>query len=506
MSKQIKYQLKTALILVAVFCMGLNVNAQTKKRILVKQADELTPVQAKGESANRLIGNVIFEHDGAIMTCDSAYLFQKSNALEAYGRVKINQGDTLHLAGDSLFYLGNSKMAKLRNNIVMTNPDITLTTNYLDYDMTKKVAYYYGGANINSKKRGNKLFSQTGSYYSETKQMYFKDDVKLENEKYIMTSDTLIFNTVSEVTYFYGPSNIVSDSNTIYCENGWYDTKTENASFSENAKVNFSKQYLTGDSIYYNRNKGIGQAFENITIEDTTNNSYIKGNYALYNEKTEYALITKQPYLVQYDTKDTLFLRADTLELLSDSIENRYLAYHDVKFYRSDMQGVADSLSYSDKDSIMHLYTNPILFNNENQLIADSIAIKTSKEGIQELYMNHNAFIISQVDTIHFNQIKGKMMRGYFNNKNELSLVDVVGNGQSIYFLEEDSTITGMNKIICSDIQIRLDSSKVKSVKFITKPSGTVMPQQELNERDKKLKGFNPQFGLRPKDKWDVIE
>lgn len=501
-----KYLLKTALFIVAVFCVSLNLSAQSKKQIKLKRADELTPVEAKGQSAQRVVGNVIFEHDGAIMNCDSAYLFNKINSLEAYGRVKINQGDTLHLSSDSLFYLGNTKMAKLRNNIVMSNPDMTLTTNYLDYNLNTKIAYYYNGANINSKSRGNKLFSQTGSYNSDSKQMFFKKDVKLENEKYTMTSDTLVYNTNSEVTYFYGPTDIISDSNTIYCENGWYDTKTENASFNENAKVNFKKQFLTGDSIYYNRNKGIGQAFKNITIEDTTNNSYIKGNYAFYNEKTDYAIITKKPYLVQYDGKDTLFLSADTLELISDSVENKYLAYHDVKFFRSDMQGKADSLSYSDVDSIMHLYTNPILWNDENQLIADSISIKTAKGGIQELYMKKNSFIIAEVDSVHFNQIKGKSMTGYFNERNELSIVDVVGNGQSVYFLEEDSTLTGMNKIICSNIQIRLDSSKVKSVKFITKPSGTVMPQDDLMEQDKVLKGFNPQFGLRPKSKFDVIE
>lgn len=506
MSNILKYQLKTAFTLIAVFCMFLSVNAQSKKQIKLKKTDELTPVQVNGETAQRLKGNVVFEHEGAIMTCDSAYLFPKTNALEAYGRVKINQGDTLHMSGDSLFYLGNTKMAKLRNNIILSNPDITLTTNYLDYDLSKKVAYYYGGANINSKSRGNKLYSKTGSFNSESKQMFFKKDVKLVNEKYTMTSDTLIYNTISEITYFHGPSLIVSDSNTIYCENGWYNTKDERSSFSKNAKVSFSKQFLTGDSIYYDRNIGIGLAFENITIEDTTNNSFIKGNYALYNEKTEYALITKEPYLVQYDDQDSLFLSADTLEIITDSIRNAYYAYHNVKFYRDDIQGKADSLVYSDQDSLMHLYNNPVLWSDDNQLIADSIYIKTSKDGIHNLFMKQNAFIIAQQDSTHFNQIKGKTMTGYFNDKNELSFVDVVGNGQSIYFMEEDSTISGMNKIICSNIQIRLDSSKVKSIKFITKPSGAVLPIKDVKLEDKTLKGFNPQFAIRPKSKWDVIK
>ena len=388
----------------------------------------------------------------------------------------------------------------------MSNSDMTLKTNYLDYNMSSKVAHYYNGATITSKARKNTIYSKTGSYNSESKQMFFKDDVKLVNEKYTITSDTLIYHTTSEVTYFHGPTDIVSDSNTIYCENGWYNTQNENASFSRNAKISFSKQFLTGDSVYYDRNKGVGKAFENVTIEDTTNSTYIKGNYALYNEKTEYALVTKQPYLVQYNESDTLFLRADTLEILSDSIENSYLAYHNVRFYRDDMQGIADSLAYSSQDSIMHLYTDPILWSDDNQLIADSISIKTAEGGIQELYMRQNAFIIAEVDSSHFNQIKGKSMTGYFNDNNELSLVDVIGNGESIYFLEEDSAVSGMNKIICSNIQIRLDSSKVKSIKFILKPSGTVMPQHELNPKDKKLRGFNPQFGLRPESKWDVIE
>ena len=502
------YLLKTILTIVAVFLFVLTSFGQSKKKIQLKKADELSPVEVKGQKAQRLKGNVVFEHDGAIMYCDSAYLFQKTNSLEAYGRVKINQGDTLKLSGDSLFYYGNIKMAKLRNNITLSNPDITLTTDYLDYDLSKKTAYYYGGADIISKKRNNKLYSKTGTYHSVSKQMFFKKDVKLTNDKYVMTSDTLIFNTISEVTYFKGPSHIVSDSNTIYCENGWYDTRTENASFSKNAVVTFKKSStLTGDSIYYDRKKSYGEAFKHITIEDTANNSYIKGHYAFYNEKTEYALITKKPYLVQYDDTDTLYLRADTLEVLKDSLENRYLAYHKVRFYREDMQGKADSLSYSDKDSIMRLYKDPVLWNDENQLMADSISIKTIKGGIEKLFMKQNAFIIAQVDTVHFNQIKGKTMTGYFNDDNQLYIVDVVGNGQSVYFLEEDSTtLMGMNKIIASDIQIRLDSSKIQSVKFITKPNGTVMPQDKLSEEDKTLKGFKPRFALRPKDKFDVID
>ena len=371
--------------------------------------------------------------------------------------------------------------------------------------MNTKSAYYYGGGTMNSITRKNKLVSEKGTFNTETNTIFFKKNVKLENESYTMTSDTLIFNTLSEITYFHGPTHIISDSNTIYCESGWYDTKTEKASFSKHALVNYGEQTLTGDSIYYERNEGIGKAYRNIVLTDTSSKLIVKGGYGMFNEKTNYSIITKKPLLIQHEEKDTLYLTADTLELFQDSIRTEYFAYRNVKFYKNDLQGSTDSLAYSEKDSLMTFFGNPVLWSGENQLNSDSLKIKTFEGKVYNIFMKQNCFIVEQKDSLHFNQIKGKEMTGYFD-KNELKRLFVKGNGEALYFMEEDSTISAMNKIVCNNILIEVDSSELQNITFYEQPTGSVTPIKDVKVEEIILKDFKNYFAIRPKSSEDLME
>jgi lipopolysaccharide assembly outer membrane protein LptD (OstA) len=499
-----KHILKTVLLFSAVFFMSESF-AQTKQTKQIKILNgSLSYDQSKSE-AQTLTDNVVFEHEGAIMNCDIAYLYSKENRIEAFGNVRIKQGDSLTITGDSLYYDGNSKMAKLRGNVFMSNRDLTLKTRFLDYNMQSKSAYFYNGGNMNSIKRKNKLYSQRGTFNTATNMMFFKGNVKLENEQYTMTSDTLLYNTTTEITYFHGPSHIVSDSNTIYCENGWYDTNSEKASFSKNAVINYGQQILTGDSVYYDRNSGIGKAYRNISITDTSSNANVKGQYGFFNEKTNYSFITGKPLLIQPEKKDTLYLRADTLEFYNDSLRTGYYGYHNVKFYRNDLQGMADSLAYSEIDSMMHFYGKPVLWSGVNQMNADSLQIKTFKGEVYALYLNQNAFLAEQNDSLRFNQIKGKTMQGYFE-ENDLKQLFVKGNGEAIYFMKEDSVITGMNKIVCSNILIELDSNTLKNIVFYEQPTGAVTPINDVKASELLLPDFTSYFALRPKSVEELLE
>ena len=236
-------------------------NESNKTQVIIKQADRLYRDERVSD-AQVLQGNVIFEHDGALMYCDSALIFQEENSLEAYGNIKVNQGDTISITGDSLFYLGDEKLAKLRGNIFFKEKDLKLTTNILNYDLNSGIATYYYGGTIVSTENNNKLSSQTGSYNSNTESLFFKDSVRLINPEYTIESDTLTYNTISEVSYFHGPTFIRSDENLIYCEHGWYDTQNEISSFWSNTYIISKEQKLEGDSIYYDRNIGEGKLME----------------------------------------------------------------------------------------------------------------------------------------------------------------------------------------------------------------------------------------------------
>lgn len=501
-----KYTLHIALIL---FTIG-NLTAQNKNsktQVIIKQADRLYR-DDRVSDAQVLQGNVIFEHDGALMYCDSALIFQEDNSLEAYGNIKVNQGDTISITGDSLFYLGDEKLAKLRGNIFFKEKDLKLTTNILNYDLNSGVATYHSGGTIVSTENNNKLSSNAGTYNSKTETLFFKDSVRLINPEYTIESDTLTYNTLLEVSYFHGPTFIRSDENLIYCEHGWYDTQNEISSFWSNTYIISKEQKLEGDSIYYDRNIGIGEAYGNVQITDTINNVIINGDIAIHDEKNDSSLVTGNAIFTQIEDLDTLYLHADTLTFKIDSAtqSQSFRGFHNVILFKNDLQARCDSIAYNEQDSLMHLFIDPIIWSDENQLSGETITLKTSGGNISNLFINYDALIVSEVDTSNYNQIKGKTITGYFKD-NQLDQIFVNGNGETIYFLEnEGKPLTDMNRSICTNIEIKLDSSQIQTINFITDPSSNMSPISSLSNGDKKLEGFIWKISDRPKSREDLLK
>lgn len=459
----------------------------------------------KGISAKRLIGNVICAHEGAVMNCDSAYLYD-SNKLEAFGHISIVKGDSIFVYGDKLFYDGATKLATLENNVRCIEKDMTLTTNLLTFDVTNSIANYYNGGTIVNK--NNTLVSKNGHYYSSSKEVAFKHDVKLTNPEYTMRGDTLRYNTTSKTAYFLGPSIIESKSDYIYCENGWYDTENENSQFSKNAVLVTKEQKLTGDSLLYDRKKGFGRAFKNIRLIDTTNKSVIYGDYAEYLEKGSVALVTKNALYVRMFEKDSLFLTADTLYHQDvDSVNNLIKAYHHVKFYKSDLQGVCDSLGYNTTDSLMHMFYTPILWAQKGQSTAKLIDVCVGKHGIHSFALNSNAFVAQEADSLDnrmYNQITGKNINGFFKDDTIRKIV-VKGNAQILYYPKSKTKVIGLSKSICSEILVWFKEGDLDKVSFVKKPENVITPIKEVNVDEARLKGFNWYNSCRPKSKQDLI-
>ena len=452
-----------------------------------------------------LIGNTVFTHEGTLLFCDSAYFYTKDNKIEAFSNIRIKVSDTLNIYGKTLKYDGNTKVAEIIDNVKMIDNQAILTTDYLNYDRNTGIASYYNGGKIVDKE--NVLTSKIGHYYTQTKHFFFKNNVVLVNPKYTINSDTLMFNTNTEVAFFYGPTDIISKENKIYCENGWYNTNNDKSQFSRNSWLQTKNQYLKGDSLYYDRKTGYGVAYKNVTLIDTAKNIILKGHYIENNETIFKSMITDSAMAMFIENNDTLFLHADTLKANYDSTENieLILAYNKVKFFRTDIQGMCDSLAFLMKDSLMNMYNYPILWTDNNQLTADTIQILSGSQRLKEMFLNSNAFIISMNDTVQFNQVKGKNMHGYFSN-NQLYKVDVKGNSETDYYLQEDNSndIIGVNKAVSSDLLIFIDNKKIETITFIKNPEGTLYPLNELPENERILKGFNWRDKKRPKDKMDV--
>lgn len=491
-----------AILFAVLLCVSQNAIAQ--KKILVNNADSLNYDEARyGKDVQVLIGNVEFEHETAIMHCDTAYRFVGSNRFDATGNIHIIQNDTLHLYGNTLKYNGNTGIAEVRNNVKLVNKDVILTTDYLDYDRVNNFAYYFNFGKIVNKE--NTLTSKKGYYYPNTNQTHFKDSVVAVNPKYTIYSDTLIYQTVTKMANIQGPTYIIGDSNTIYAEAGYYDMLNDLALLKENAYVE-GKQLLKGDTIYYDRTRGYGEVFNSMELHDTTNHMIIKGNYGFYNEITQDALATKNAQLLQIYNADTLFLHADTLQAvpLENGEDKLIKAYRKVKYFRPDMQGRCDSMVFDSRDTTNTFYYDPIMWSMGNQLTGDVIKMYTKNELVDRIDLIDRSFIISKEDTSHYNQIKGKKMTGYVRD-NELYKIDVDGNAQSIYFPKDKNNILGVNRAECSNMTIYLKNKQVDQIRMRVSPTGTMNPLVLVGEKELRLEGFYWLEDYRPKRKEDIF-
>lgn len=479
-------------------------NGKVSGKIKILNADSLNfDKKNYGDGVQVLLGHVKFSHENIIMFCDEAYLYRDSNVVVAKRNIHIIQNDTLHLYGDNLVYDGNIGMAKVRDNVRMVNKDVVLTTQFLDYDRIKGVGYYYNHGTIVNKL--DTLNSVWGYYYTQNNEVQFKDSVTVIDPKYKMVSDTLKYNTLSEVISIVGPTNIYSDENRIYSEFGFYDTKKDYSKLLKNSKIYGKEQTLSGDTIYYNRTSGFGEVFSKMAITDTTNSMIICGDYGYYNEVTKCGLATKNAELLQIQKGDTLFLHADTLRLTSDTAlkSNAIHAFHNVKFFRKDIQGRCDSMVYMSIDSTNTLYHDPVIWTMQNQLTAEKITLFTKNQVLDRFQMDNLAFAISQEDSTKFNQIVGQKMVGFIKN-NALYKIDVEGNGQTVYYPKDKETLIGVNKAECSSMTIYLDKQAIDRIIMRTNPSGKLNPPIVVTPADFRLTGFYWLDAFRPKSKKDI--
>jgi lipopolysaccharide export system protein LptA len=473
------------------------------KLITVKNADFLTFDQSKVD-AQILRGNVICEHEGALLYCDSALLFSNKR-MEAGGNIRIVKGDSITVTGDKLSYDGTTKMAILDGNVVCVERDMTLTTKILTFDVANSIANYYNGGTIVNK--NNTLKSKNGHYYSSSKDLTFHYDVELNNPEYKMNSDTLRYNTINKTAYFIGPSIIISKNDYIYCENGYYDTDKERSAFSKNAVLVTKQQKLRGDSLFYDRKAQFGKVFKNIELTDTSQKSILYGHYAEFKQKDSEALVTDQAIYARVVDKDTLFIHADTLYHKDlDSVNNFLNAYHHVKLFKKDMQAICDSASYNSMDSLLQLFYTPILWSNKSQASGNKIKIKLNDKHIKGFILENNAFLINRADSIDkFNQMSCRNIEAFFDNDTIRKAI-LLDNVEVLYFVKEGKKFIGLNKTTCSFMNAWFKNEEVDRATLNSKPQGDITPLKDISDKETLLKGFNWQDDKRPKSKDDLLK
>lgn len=501
----------------ALLFISLNVFAQDtpevkqgKKRIELRHADidHIMRDKVTGKDWHRFLGNVFLVHKEITMKCDSAHYFPNKNQVEAFSRIHIEQGDTLDIYGNYLFYDGFTENALLNDNVELVDRETHLYSNSVKYDVKNEIAQYNdSGRIINGQ---NILRSKIGIYNVGMSLFHFKKNVTIVNPDYVMSGDTMDYNTKTETAFFTGPSEMKGDSINMYCEKGWYDTKNSITWVWKNAVINNGSQIIDGDSIYYDENRAYGEAYGNISITDTTNDLIVKGNYGWYYQKPEKFMVTDSAMYIQVSDKDSLFLHADTISAITvtDSAGKGFRllrAFHGCRIFSKDLQAKCDSLSYSFQDSVIRLYYQPVLWSAENQLTSDTMAIYTKNRQTDRMELYYSAFVTSQVDSLRFNQIKGRKLTGYFKN-NELNRILIVGNGESIYYLVDGDEVVGKNSTTCASIEILVDKGKIKQIWERQSPEGVIDPPSASHLSNNKLEGFNWFDSIRPKKVGDIFK
>ncbi len=478
--------------------------AQSVTRINIVNADTLRIEKSGGRNVRRMVGNVQMKQDSTWFYCDTATLFDNNNVY-AVGNIRIEYSDSVHLHGDYLTYSGDSRIAVLDSNVVLIDPRATLYTDHLEYDRNSGLAYYNTGGRIVD--GDNVLTSKIGYYYTRRNEFMFRDSVVAVNPDNRMLSDTLRYHTETEFVYIEGPTNIYGEKDHIYSEKGWYDTKTDRSELSRNNSIIHEDQILKADWIYYDQEMEYGKAIGNVWLKDTVQDVILEGGISEFYRDERPSYITDSARAILIEATDSLFMHADSFLMVLDSADKaRYIfAYHQMKFYRKDMQGMCDSLIYRVQDSLIAMLGNPVIWSDENQLTSDSVWMHLSENRVDSMVMFNMAFIISRDTTETFNQIKGKQMRAYFF-ENKLYRVRVFGNAETVYYVREDNgSLIGINSSLSSDMVIHVDDNKIREIIYLTQPDAILFPEDEFPSDKKYLKDFKWIEDQRPADKSQIF-
>ncbi len=459
--------------------------------VYLEHSETLTFDKITNPDMQVLKGNVRFRHDNVLLYCDSAYFFEKANSLNAFGNVRIVQGDTLFVFGDKLYYDGNTKLARMRHNVRMVNRKTTLITDSLNYDRLANLSYYYTGGKITDQL--NVLTSIWGQYSPSTNDALFKNKVHLKNKNFILDSDTLKYNTKTNIANIVGPTHILyNDETDIYSKRGWYNTATDRSMLLDRSIVKHKDgKTMTGDTIFYDKKLKYGEGFTNVIMKDTVQKSTLYGEYCYYNDLTKKGLATDSAMLVDWSGKDSMFVHADTLITIKDSIYNSAHGYYHVRIFRNDIQGLCDSLTYSARDSVMNMYGEPVLWSDNNQLSGEFIQAFTKNKKVDHIYIQRSAVAIQHNDSVYYNQLSGKEIIAYVDS-GQLKKVKVNGNAETIYYPidDKDSTLVGLNKTQSSFVVMYMRNKKIQRVVLTSVSNGTMYPLTKLKGSDLFLKNF----------------
>ena len=477
-----------------------------KTRINILHYDKATYSKSMGD-VQRLIGNVKMRHDSAYFFCDSAYYYQKNNSFDAYQNVHIIVNDSVEIFSDLLNYDGDRRFAEFHDNVQLRDDSTMLYTEYLTYDRNLHLASYPDSATT---VRGDKtLKSHYGYYRDRLKEFSFFENVEVFSPKYQMYTDTLFYNTGIEKMWFQGPTTIINKENVLEGKHGYYLVNEDFVYLDRRPYMHNETQQMRADSIFYDRNKGLAQAYNQVDMIDTSYQVIMRGDYVEMWENKGFSFATDSAYAISYDGGDSLYIHGDTLFMYFDKEKEeaeKLIARRNVRFFKSDMQGKCDTLTYLKADSIIQMRVAPILWAEDSQLTGTDIDIKLKDHNVDWVLQKGNAFIISKDSIEGYNQIKGTDITSRFKNGN-IHRVNVDGTkAETIYWIrDDDGGLIGIDVSNSATMVIEMEKQSVSIIKSFKDINETMYPESDLQESARYLSGFKWHEEARPTDKDDIF-
>ncbi len=520
------------LTLIFLFVAGLSLLwGQETKIVEIRQAGSSTQDEANFPGANILLRDktrrVKLFHEGALIESDQSFFYAKKNFFTAQGEVVFIQGDSIRMTCQEMQYDGQTKQAKAWGNVVLSRPDMELTTDTLYLDRTQNKAYYNTPGTIIDEE--STLTSRRGIYFMDEKKYRFIRDVKIKNPEYKVDATQLDYYTESDFAYFYGPSTIVGKEYTIQSERGFYDTKVQRGNFEKNATIYYDGKIIKADSLFFENEREYASGTNRVSILDTLNQSLIQGHYGEIFKAKDSAIITRRAIATNIIENDSLFIHADTLIATGPDTARILRGFYDVRILKSDIRGRSDSLHFNETTGRIKLLKkplskkeqqiftekdknlrNPILWFGASQMTGDEIYLISNLEtkALDSLKIIGDAFVIEK-DTIGqqgYNQIKGGILDGIFK-EGALAKINVVKNTQVMYYLysDEDQQLIGVNKTICSALEMDMIDNEIADIRFFVSPAGDVFPEDQIDPNEQTLKGFIWRDQERPRTKKDLF-
>lgn len=504
------YVVVRLLCVVVCLCGVASVFAQKKsaeEKIILEHADKVMLDEKKLPGIQVFVGNVRFYHDGVTLLCDSAHFLQQSNSFNAFGNVRMTEGDTLSLVSKRLFYDGNTQTAEAREEVVLTHRTSTLYTDSLNYDRLYSVGYFFEGGRLVDD--ATTLTSDWGQYDAATREALFNYHVTMTGEDYVLWSDTLYYDTVIKRAHVRGPSNVNTTEAKIYTEDAFYYTESGDMILLDRSVVVNAGTQMTGDSVSYNRGGGVAEAFGNVIINDKKNKSIMTGNYCFYDERIGYSITYDSALVKNYQEADTLYLHADTFKVFTfnmntDSVYRKMLGYRHARSYRVDVQGISDSLVFDSKLSRLEMYGNPILWSDNRQILGEEIYVFLNDSTVDSVRVERQCLLAEQVDTVHYNQVAGLIMRFFFE-AGELKMNEVEGNvAVNYYAFDDDSVMIGLNHTETSLLRLYMKDKKTDKI-WTRESNGTFYPLSFVTPTEAYLENFVWFDYVRPLYPMDVF-